>query len=74
MYSYLFRRQNIKHRSIFLSQNFSIAVVSDTGAEDIVLETMLQEIVNTQPKYDFILHLGDFFNTQNKYRDAMVII
>lgn len=42
------------------TQNFSIAVVSDTGAEDIVLETMLQEIVNTQPKYDFILHLGDF--------------
>lgn len=42
------------------TQNFSIAVVSDTGAEDIVLETMLHEIVSTQPKYDFILYLGDF--------------
>ena len=39
---------------------FSFAVVSDTGADDIVLETILDEIVETKPRYDFILHLGDF--------------
>lgn len=42
------------------SDNFSVAVVSDTGADDIVLETILEKIVATEPKYDFILHLGDF--------------
>ncbi|MFQ6760438.1 MAG: metallophosphoesterase family protein [Alphaproteobacteria bacterium] len=39
---------------------FSIAVVSDTGADDIVLETIIDHITSTKPKYDFILHLGDF--------------
>ncbi len=39
---------------------FSIAVVSDTGADDIVLETIIDRITTTTPKYDFILHLGDF--------------
>ena len=41
-------------------RDFSIAVVSDTGANDIVLETILDKIVTTEPKYDFILYLGDF--------------
>ena len=38
------------------ASDFSFAVVSDTGADDIVLETMLDEIVETKPRYDFILH------------------
>ena len=50
-------------QSEFLNKNideFSIAVVSDTGANDIVLKTILDEIVETKPRYDFVLHLGDF--------------
>ena len=39
---------------------FSVAVVSDTGANDIVLENILDDITRQQPKYHFILHLGDF--------------
>lgn len=40
--------------------NFSFAVISDTGANDVVLETVLGDVIDTTPKYDFILHLGDF--------------
>ena len=40
--------------------DFSVAIASDTGANDIILETIVDEIATTEPRYAFMLHLGDF--------------
>ena len=41
------------------TQNFSVAIISDTGANDTVLEQIVDKIVTSNPQPNFILHLGD---------------
>ena len=41
------------------TSDFSVAIISDTGANDTVLEKIIDDIVTSSPQPNFILHLGD---------------
>lgn len=42
------------------SQEFSVAIASDTGANNYVLERIIDNVVHSDKKYAFMLYLGDF--------------